>query len=339
MLVRTTLDDPRWGELVATSAAATPFHHPAWAGLLGRCYAFRPLVLAQSAGDELVAGVPLLDVRLLLRSRRWVGLPFTDELAVLARSDDDRHQLVGEIARRQAVGGYPEIELRTALGPPARQTDGDALIHRLRLEDPDRLLARMDSRHRQGVRQAGEGRLRVRVAGKEEELTSDFYRLHLATRRRQGVPVQPRRYFSLLWQEFIGRGLGFVLLADDGDRVVGGAVFLSWNGTMVYKYAASDPSAFSARPNHLLLWEAMRRGAEQGDHTLDLGRTAIELEGLARFKRRWGATEEPLRYSLVGSGAIRPAQQPIPRIAGAIIRRSPAVVTRAAGTMLYRRAA
>lgn len=339
MLVETSLDDPRWFDLVLDSPAATPFHHPAWARLLADCYGFRPFVLAEESGTELVAGIPVLDVRLPLRRSRWVALPFTDELNVLARSGDDAARLVTDAATGRTAAGLPDLEIRAAVGAPAREMPGHAWTHHLALDHPAALLAQMDSSHRRSVRRACAGALRVRAARVERDVTSDFYALHVRSRQRQGVPVQPRRYFALLWERLIRPGLGFVLLADDGDRPVAGAVFLEWNGTLVYKYGASTPASWPDRPNHLLFWEAIRRASSDGAHTLDFGRTAVELEGLATFKRRWGASQEPLVYSLVGASAARTTERGVPRSAAAVLRRSPAAVTRLTGALFYRYAA
>jgi hypothetical protein len=338
VLVETSLDDPRWFDLVLGSPAATPFHHPAWARLLGDCYRFRSFVLAEESGGELVAGIPVLDVQLPFRRSRWVALPFTDELPVLARSHDEGSRMVADAATGRAAAGRPDLEIRAAVGAPAQEMPGHAWTHHLALEDPATLLANMDASHRRSVRRACAGPLRVRAATVERDVTSDFYRLHVRTRQRQGVPVQPRRYFALLWDRMIRPGLGFVLLADDGDRPVAGAVFLAWNGTVTYKYGASTPASWPERPNHFLLWEAIRRAGEGGAHTLDLGRTAVELEGLATYKRRWGATEERLVYSLVGGSRTRATERGVPRPAAAVLRRSP-VVTRLTGELFYRYAA
>jgi hypothetical protein len=64
------------------------------------------------------------------------------------------------------------------------------------------------------------------------------------------VPVQPRRFFELLWRLVLEPGLGFLLLAHAGARPVAGAVFLRGSRCLTYKYGASDASAWPLRPNH-----------------------------------------------------------------------------------------
>ncbi len=162
-----------------------------------------------------------------------------------------------------------------------------------------------------------------------------FYALHLKTRQRLGVPTQPKRFIQR-FEELFDAGLGFVELVLDEGRPIAAAVFLSFNGTLTYKYGASDAAALGKRPNNLLFSEVIRWACEAGFHTLDFGRTDIDNEGLRSFKRSWGADESELSYTYLADR--EPTLQPAlrDRVMGTTIRRSPAVVGRLAGAALYR---
>jgi CelD/BcsL family acetyltransferase involved in cellulose biosynthesis len=168
-----------------------------------------------------------------------------------------------------------------------------------------------------------------------------FYRLQLRTRHRIGVPIQPRRFFRMLWESAIRTGLGSVLIAEASARPVAGEVFLSWNGTTISKYSASDERAWSLRANNLITWHLIKTACEQGSRRLDFGRTDAGNEGLRVFKRSWGAVEEPLVYGTLG---LRPEPDlAMDGVAGhllaSVIRHGPPVLCRAAGEALYRYAA
>ena len=60
----------------------------------------------------------------------------------------------------------------------------------------------------------------------DAEALEDFYRLHLQTRRRLGVPTQPRGFIRGLEQVF-SDGAGHVLAVKDAGRTVAAAVFVS----------------------------------------------------------------------------------------------------------------
>ena len=52
-------------------------------------------------------------------------------------------------------------------------------------------------------------------------------------------------------------GHGFVLVAEHESVPVAAAVFLRHNGTVIYKYGASDDAAWAVRPNHAIFWRAI----------------------------------------------------------------------------------
>lgn len=306
--------------------------------LLAECYGMSGFVLAERDGNgEIVGGVPLLaPPRLPGRPRRLVALPFTDALDPLVAPGQDGSLAQGLEELRGELG-VARVELRGPL-EGAQPVDSQAVVHTLSLEsDPDSLLARCSKDKRRDVRASERRGLSTRRAASEEDLTDVFYRLHLQTRRRLGVPTQPRRFFQLLWRRIIEPGGGFVLIVEEGSTAIAAAVFLVDRRTVVYKYSASDANRRNLRPNVLLLWSAIREACEQGFETFDFGRSELVAQGLREFKMGWGAVELPLRYSVIGEPAATAAGAP--GLLGTVLRRSPVWVTRATGELLYRYAA
>jgi lipid II:glycine glycyltransferase (peptidoglycan interpeptide bridge formation enzyme) len=197
------------------------------------------------------------------------------------------------------------------------------------------------SRHvRKNLRAGERAGLVVRRGEAARDLTETFFRLQLETRRRLGVPIQPRRWYRLLWRHIVEPGLGFVLLAHRGATPVAGGVFLASNGTLTAKYSASLATAWNVRPNNAVFWEAIRWGCLNGYRTFDFGRTDFAAEGLRRFKRSWGAVEQPLTETFFGSlpgEAQLPA--PVAALAHGALRRAPLMANRALGELFYRYAA
>ena len=333
------LADPRWREFAAARPEATAFHHPAWARLLARCYKFRAFAVALTdAAGAIRAGVPMIEVRHLHSTPKWVSLPFTDHCPPLVRAGEDAGQLVAALRRASRAAGVRRVELRAPVdgaptaGPPA-------LRHVLALEGgPDAVYAGFHrSQVHRNIRRAEREGLTVRQADKESDVAGVFYELHLRTRRRQGVPVQPRRFFRLLWDGVIRTGLGSVLIAEVGGRPVASAVFLSWNGTVIYKFGASDAGAWSLRPNHLLFWHAIRAACEQGYRWFDFGRTDAGHDSLAAFKQSWGAGEEPLVYSMLGGmGRTSPGSGRLGQVLESAIKNGPPLLCQVTGELLYR---
>ena len=338
-MVECSVDDPRWLELVQMDPASLPFHHPAWTHLLADTYGFRAFALAllDEAG-AIVAGMPVVEVGRRARRKRWISLPFTDICPPLF-SGADHSSLAAQLDTARVAADVASVEVRAPMaGVPAAAQH--ALLHVLPLGgDAEQVASTFRASVRRNIRAAQRGPAAVRVASSQEDLTERFYRLHVDVRRRLGLPVQPRRFFRLLWSRMIEPGLGHVLLVDVDGEAVAAAVFLTWNRTVVYKYGASNPRYWPLRPNNLLFWEAIRWACESGYQQLDFGRTDPASASLRRFKLGWGTEERPLEYTLIGAAAGDGRRFTPPTIVRSAIRRSPRWVVRALGEILYRRAA
>jgi len=331
------LDDTRWRTFVEHADGVLPFHHPAWAQLVADCYGWRAFAFALCDADEVHAGVPMIEIG--RRHRRWIALPFTDRcppLAGKAGLDELGAALDGERRTRNLA----RVEVRSQLDGTAATfpIETAAVLHRRRLDgDPDALYRSLPASVRRNVQAATRHGLTVHRADSRNELTRTFYALHLETRRRQGLPVQPRRWFEALWNRMIEPGLGSLLIASLGPTPVAGAVFLAWRGCVTYKYGASRTEYWPLRPNDLIFWTALSSAAQDRNFHFDLGRTDAGNAGLRRFKSSW-ATEERLLYSSVGAPVAAPRFRP-PSLAAAVIRHSPRWVARLTGELFYRFAA
>jgi CelD/BcsL family acetyltransferase involved in cellulose biosynthesis len=334
------LADTRWQAFVDRAARASVFAHPAWLGLVGTRYRYSmsALCIANETG-EIVAGIPLALVSSRLTGRRVVALPFSDVCPpVYVEGADER--VTGALSRALAAERERcrlDIEVRWRMDDvPGAHVVGVFLSHSLALEpDADAVLARASkSQVRRAITKARREGVVAEPATSRAAL-ADFYSLHEQTRRRQAVPVQPRN-FILRFEELFARGLGYVMISRHEGRPIAAAVFLTHGGTLTYKYGASDESFLDLRPNHVLFAEAIRLGCEAGLHRLDFGRTDPKNEGLARFKRSWGAEEEQLAYTHLSDRPPAPGRRIAERVVAEAIRRGPPATGRVIGTALYR---
>jgi CelD/BcsL family acetyltransferase involved in cellulose biosynthesis len=335
-------EDERWLEFVLGHPEALPFHHPSWARVLSESYDYPCFVLAVTDEEGRInAGMPVMEIRKPFGSPRWVSLPFTDRCPPLATGQAITARLVALADRERSQVNFVRLEVHADLpgGDVHRRARG--VTHVLSLQpDPELTFQRFGRPQVQrNVRKAERVGLTLRRAETAEDLTESFYRLHLRTRRRLGVPVQPRRFFDLLWRLVIAPRLGFVLLAYRGKLPIAGAVFLTSGRTVVYKYGASEPSFWPLRPNNLIFSDAIRWGCEHGFAAFDFGRSDFDDRGLRNFKNGWGATEKPLIYATVGSEPPRLGRLMGASVLPPLIRRSPLWLCRAIGEATYRYAA
>jgi CelD/BcsL family acetyltransferase involved in cellulose biosynthesis len=334
------LTDSRWQTFIDRAPGASVFHHPAWLGLVGTRYRYAMSALCVVGDDgEIVAGIPLARVSSRLTGRRLVAVPFSDICPPAFAADAG---LEGAVALSQALAAERvrtglDIEVRWRLDDvPGAHVAGSFLTHRLELgPDADAVLARASkSQVRRAIAKARREGV-VATASTDRAALCEFYELHVQTRRRQAVPVQPRD-FILRFEELFARGLGYVMISRHEGRAIAAAVFLTYGGTLTYKYGASDEEFLGLRPNHLLFAEAIRRGCDAGLRELDFGRTDPENEGLARFKRSWAAQEEQLEYTYLADRPPKKGHGLAERVVGEAIRRGPAATGRVIGTALYR---
>ena len=345
-LAAVTLDplaDPRWGDLVERATASTVFHHPAWLDLVHGHYGYPVRAWCLEAPDgSLAAGLPFATVGGRVTGRRLVAFPFSDHCHPLLAPDADPSTAarLAELidARRRARG--LALEVRGAGGVLEDAAAGPRFHHHVLdlCPDVDAVTRRFrKSQVLRGVRRAlREG---VTVERRTDRAALDaFYRLHVATRARLGLPTQPRRFILRLAELFAG-GRGFVLLAHRDTRPVAAAVFLVHRDVLTYKYGASDKRFLNARPNNLVFMEAIRWGCGHGMRALDFGRTDWNHDSLRAFKLSWGATELELRYHHLGDRPSGASRKRLERGLGAVLRRTPPVTSRLVGEVFYRHAA
>jgi CelD/BcsL family acetyltransferase involved in cellulose biosynthesis len=333
------LSDPSWEKFVAGHPSATPFHHPDWVRLVAGCYGFRGF--AVTVGDttgEIRAGLPVVEVSHFRTGPKWVTLPFTDYCAPLVSDPQEEADLVRALQQASKAAGVRRVEVRAPLaGAPV--LGSEMFRHVISLDGgPEAVHRRFCRTARQQVRQAQAKGVTVRRATCPEDITEIFYALHARNRRRLGVPVQPRRFFQMLWDCVISTGLGVAFIAEVSGRPVAAHVCLAWNGTMTDKFSASDDAAWRLRPNHLIIWHALQTACETGCRSFDFGRTDAGNEGLRTFKKTLGAVEEPLAYGVLGAEPEPAAARlcTVRRLLGSAIRHGPLVLCRAAGEALYR---
>jgi CelD/BcsL family acetyltransferase involved in cellulose biosynthesis len=338
------LSDPRWTAFVAAHPSALAFHRPTWAEMIADCYGYRPFVLAVlDATGDVSAGLPVLEVRSLRRRRRWVALPFTDECPPLLGPAADGAAFIAALDSVRRDAAIEAFEVRAPLPASADvHAHSDAVTHTTALSvEPADVFARFHrSQVQRNVRRAErEAKLTLRRGEQARDLTRTYYGLHVQTRRRLGMPVQPRRFFEALWSHVVARGHGYVLLAETAEGTpAAGAVFLEGTRTLTYKYGASDAAFWGLRPNHLLFWNALRAACENGYENFDWGRTDLDDQGLRSFKSGWAAVETPLVYTTLAEGAPELGSGHALAAARAVLRRSPAFACRLAGELLYRHA-
>ena len=332
-LARFSLEE--WQNLVDSQSDATPFHHQNWIKLIAEQYRLR-IEIPALIQDGTVTALPFIETRSITGRRKLVSLPFTDCMRIITTDASKITTFLAALQEDSFCKGRPVlVKTDQALDCPLQPQV--SFRHELPLVGSvDDIVAAYRPSLRRNLRHADCRSLRYERCHDVAAL-EDFYRLHTLTRRRLGVPVQPKAFFRRLLDRMIKPGLGAIGVVFDGRSAVAAAVLLELNGTVLYKYGASDPKALNLRPNDFLFDQAIRQAFDQGFRRFDFGVTAHSEAGLRRFKRKWGSTETTVScYAVSGPIPVSVRDSRFLRLASTMIRKSPTFVCRALGGSFYK---
>lgn len=296
--------DSRWGEFIADKEDATVFHSSAWARVIKDTYGYAPKYrIVENEDGRVKAAIPFYFIQSKLTGRRLVCLPFSDYCWPLGRDEADIKLLLdtikGELNTDNYAAKWLEIRGWRNEDPETRfNLIGYNYYTRYLLElEPD-LEALSDRFHlsvRRCIHQAEERGVTVRLTNSEADMEL-FFKLHVMTRKKLGVFPQPHRFFKSVFRNIISQNQGFVGIAECGGKTLAGVVFFVHGDTIYYKYSASDEKHLKKRPNHLIIWEAIKYACANDYKYFDFGRCSPEEEGLRVFKSRWGSKAIPSPY-------------------------------------------
>lgn len=330
--------DPGYAALIADGQDADIFHDRLWLELLRDEYGYEIGACVVRDDDRIEAAIPFAKIKSRLTGNRLVALPFSDHCPPVLAADAGLESLgmLGDALATHAKESRLDLTVHASLpSVPEGHVSERYVRHLLPLPaDPDEAEKGMAKTFRQKARQARRGGLQVERRTDAEALAT-FFRLHLETRHRLGVPTQPKSFIAR-FEKLFAAGQGCVWVVEDEGESICAAVFLTQGRNVTYKYSASTAASLNKRPNNLLLLEAVRHYAERGFAQIDLGRTDLDAEGLRRFKRSLGAEELPLAYTYLTEPAPLGEPSLKEKLMETTIRRGPPVVGRLAGQVLYR---
>ena len=339
MRILDPVNDPGWDHVVALHRDAGCFHTTAWAKVLRQTYNHHPFYLQFSRGRRLAALIPLMEVRSPFTGRRGVCLPFSDACEPLIFDPEAVDLVRDRLVRFARERRWKHLEIRGGKWfQPASSSVakfyGHTLDLRRRVGD---LSDCFDSSVRRAIRKAERSNVSVAV-GRNRQVIDVFYRLHVQTRRRHGLPPQPASFFLNIYEHIIKPGLGFTVLAQRESCPIAAAIFFRFGRNALYKYGASDKRFQEFRANNLVMWHGIQFLARTGAEKLHFGRTERENEGLRRFKLSWNTQEETIDYLRVdrsGRQCLAPDRPHDSGLHKKVFGRLPLIFNRLAGSIIY----
>jgi len=244
--------------------------------------------------NRIKAGLPVFVVNSWLTGTRLVSVPFATLSDPLISSKEEFEILFSEVLRLSDHLKIPRTHIKTLhaskfIEEPRMAIDRFYVSHYFSLNGtPHKLLERFHlTAVRQPIQKLRTTGLKFQTGLDEEDLKA-FYLLYDKTRRRLGLPTQPYRFFTALWDTFMPVGRLSLCLAKLEGRLLAGHIYFKFNGRYSMEFEGWDRDFRHLTPNHFLIWEAIKIACLEGYKVFDFGRTSPNEHGLMKFKERWG---------------------------------------------------
>lgn len=334
------LSDDRWDTLVARHPRASVFHQRGWLQALSRTYAYKPFVLTSAPMNKpLEDGIALCHVSSWITGTRLVSLPFSDHCEPLLEDASDSQEFMAYLRAQCDRNRWKYVEIRPSF---EGQSAGCGLpnsssywFHELDLTPSlEQLFGGLHRNSFQRKIHRAEKEQLSHEAGRSEQLVNEFYRLLLATRKRHGLPPQPREWFKHL-VECMGDNIQIRLARKDGVPIAA-ILTLRHGPSVVYKYACSDARFHNLGGMPFLIWKFIAESKASGAQRIDFGRSDLDNQGLITFKDRLGAIRRPLTYRRYSSGKEKNAGMHWKPIRSWSFSRLPNAALSVAGRVMYK---
>lgn len=281
----------KWDDFVESHPCGTPYHLSCWLKTIHQTYSYKPyLYILRNNYREIYGIFPYFLIKSLFTGTRIVSLPFSDYGGPLYKQNINKKEILSRIIKEYG-SSVKYIEIRNDLND-----DTDFICHNyykhyvldLHANQPEIKSIRNKRTIQYSIRKAEREGVEIKEENNQYGI-NEFYRLNILTRKKHGVPSQPKRFFENLYKNIISKGHGFILLAVYNSGITASSIFLTFANQIHYKYNASDTKLLKKiSPNHLLIWYAVQRGIKENYQLFDLGRTSPDNKGLMRFKNMWG---------------------------------------------------
>ena len=287
-------DEVRWAAAAAILPNASLYHDIRWRGLIERVFGHRTHYLhATARSGEVVGLLPLVQLKSALFGNYLVSMPYFNDGGAVAADAYIEEGLMYEaqaLARRLNVS---HVEFRGTRARPAQwPARDDKVTMTLDLPDSsDALWKQLSTKLRAQIkRPQREG---VEIVRGGLELIPEFWRVFAVNMRDLGTPVYPQRFFEELLRTF-HESASVVVVRQQGAPVAA-ALLLGFRNRLEIPWASSLREFNHLSVNMALYWECLRLAIDGGFSLFDFGRCSRD-SGTYRFKKQWGAQEQPLYW-------------------------------------------
>lgn len=333
------LQIPAWDEQILKFPDYSLFHTSGWIKTIRETYRYEPQFFTVKNENSFAAIIPLMIVDSFLTGKRAISLPFSDYSEPLISEGIHFKDLFDEILKYSVTKRLKFVEFRGGEkyfnNLPASTFD---YLHKLDLKDGEEsLFKKFSSNTKRNIKKAEREDISVNISS-SQEATEDFYKMNCATRKKHGLPPQPKAFFNNLHKFLLSQGKGFIAIAKHKGIAIAGAVYFLTGDKAIYKFGASYMEYQNLRANNIVMWDAIKHCINKGYREFCFGRTEPDNEGLRKFKLGWGTIEEvnnTYRYDLKKNSFV-PLQTKTSGSHTKIFAKTPLPVLKLFGSLFYR---
>jgi FemAB-related protein (PEP-CTERM system-associated) len=293
-------DKANWDAFVHSSDQVMVYHLAGWKDVMEETFGMETCFLFAREGDQILGVLPLLRVRSLVSGRFLTSMPG----GLCAQDGQAAAALLGRAKELVREHGAKYLILRDSLRKwedPELHTNEDHVTLVVKLSpDTERVWRGIKKRARQLTNQAVRGGVEVMNGTDSFE---ELYPTYLRTMRDKGTPTLGLGFFRNIMSEFPDYFKFFVVRHD--ERILGGGFITPFKDTIYCTWGGMLREFYHLRPNHLLYWETLKYGSENGFQWLDFGRS-LRDSGTFVFKKNWGAEPRPLYQQYYLNGITEP---------------------------------
>ena len=288
-------DAARWDAFVHACPEATFFHLSAWQGIVEDVFRHRTHFLYAERAGEIIAVLPLAEVKSRLFGHALTSLPFCVYGGIAASvdaGDEAIAALEAEADRLAREAGVQHLEYRNL---HARHADWPrqelyVTFRKAILPDEEANMLAIPRKQRAMVRKGIKNGLQSHV----DDSVDRFFALYADNVLRHGTPALPRKFFQRLRDTF-GENCEVLTVTDADGKVLSSVLSFYFRDEVLPYYAGDDLAARELAANDFKYWELMRRACARGCRLFDYGRSKIGT-GPYSFKKNWGFEPQPLSY-------------------------------------------
>jgi len=288
-------DVPRWDAFVRTAPQATFFHLSAWQRIIAGEFGHRTHYLYAERDGEIVAVLPLAEVKSLLFGHALTSLPFCVYGGIAAADGAGEGALAAleaeadALARRLGVQ-YLEVRNLTPRHSDWPRQDIYATFRKAIAPDDEANLLAIPRKQRAMVRKGIANRLAVHA----DSGVDRFFALYADNARHHGTPALPKHFFARLRREFAD-DCEVLTVTDNAGRALSSVLTFFFRDEALPYYAGDVPRARELAANDFKYWALMCRARARGCKIFDYGRSKTGT-GPWHFKKNWGFEPQPLAY-------------------------------------------